>query len=477
MNSKIDHVCSYCSKILQSPIILSCFHTICERHLTEANVLKDKSIRCMVQECQQTFELAANEFGSNVALKSFYENEFYLSKEEKSLKNSLENDLKKVFELNKSFEENKKDFHSKSERHFQDIRIQIKFFYEQAIKNIQKCYSYMKEKVENAEKSCLSRIKIPYMESHETKLMNLNEKFRDPNLTIDSINEMKQKQQLKIKAIQSEIDKLNQLKDSLKDSFKFKPNLNFTKDSFGTFECLNTLLQSQKSNEVVLSVSGESIVPPKIEIKSENSKEIACSSNQKEIPNKKARASAPNDAIYFESKILTNGLWKEIELIRLCEFSLTDKWKLIYRASLDGFGARDFHSKCDGKSPSLIVFKVKNSEFLFGAYTEAAWESNPNGLWKADPKAFIFSLRNVENKPCKLKTNSFEKSIYCHSEWGPTFGHFDIKININSTENNTSDLGNIYKHPRFTKGSIQAQTFLSGSQNFKLSELEVFIKE
>ena len=55
----------------------------------------------MVQKCERTFNLHTNEFSSNVALKYFYENESYLSQEEKSLKNSLENDLKKVFELNK----------------------------------------------------------------------------------------------------------------------------------------------------------------------------------------------------------------------------------------------------------------------------------------------------------------------------------------------------------------------------------------
>ena len=75
----------------------------------------------------------------------------------------------------------------------------------------------------------------------------------------------------------------------------------------------------------------------------------------------------------------------------------------------------------------------------------------------------------------KLKTNFPSKSIFCHSEWGPTFGDFDIKINMNSKGNNTSDLGKIYQLPPFLTG--QAQTFLAGSQNFILSELEVFIKQ
>ena len=114
-------------------------------------------------------------------------------------------------------------------------------------------------------------------------------------------------------------------------------------------------------------------------------------------------------------------------------------------------------------------------KFLFGGYTEAAWESKPDGLWKTDPGAFIFSLKNALSTSCKLKTNFPTKSIFCHSEWGPIFGNFDIKINLNTKENNTSDLGKTYQLPPFISG--QARAFLAGSHNFILSELEVFIKQ
>ena len=44
--------------------------------------------------------------------------------------------------------------------------------------------------------------------SHETEFKNLNEKFLEPNLAIESISQMNQEQQLEMKKIQSEIDKL-----------------------------------------------------------------------------------------------------------------------------------------------------------------------------------------------------------------------------------------------------------------------------
>jgi hypothetical protein len=59
----------------------------------------------------------------------------------------------------------------------------------------------------------------------------------------------------------------------------------------------------------------------------------------------------------------------------LCEFNLTDKWSLLYRATRDGFDPKDFHSKCDGKSPTLTILKSKEYEFVFGGYTESAWSS------------------------------------------------------------------------------------------------------
>ena len=65
------------------------------------------------------------------------------------------------------------------------------------------------------------------------------------------------------------------------------------------------------------------------------------------------------DADPFKSKILTKN--QSLELIGLCEFSFLDKWSLLYRASRDGFGAKDFHSNCDNKHPTLIILKAKLS--------------------------------------------------------------------------------------------------------------------
>lgn len=57
--------------------------------------------------------------------------------------------------------------------------------------------------------------------------------------------------------------------------------------------------------------------------------------------------------IFGPSLILT--LDNKKELAKLCSFRDTTKWKLIYRATIDGFSGKDFHMKCD-KSKGIRWF-------------------------------------------------------------------------------------------------------------------------
>lgn len=52
-----------------------------------------------------------------------------------------------------------------------------------------------------------------------------------------------------------------------------------------------------------------------------------------------------DDTNFGPSLILT--LDDKKALAKLCSFRDTTKWKLIYRASIDGFSGKDFHIKCD----------------------------------------------------------------------------------------------------------------------------------
>ena len=46
-------------------------------------------------------------------------------------------------------------------------------------------------------------------------------------------------------------------------------------------------------------------------------------------------------------------------------------WKRCWRASVNGWAARTFHSQCDGKGPTVTIIRV--GRYIFGGYTSISW--------------------------------------------------------------------------------------------------------
>jgi hypothetical protein len=264
--------------------------------------------------------------------------------------------------------------------------------------------------------------------SLEKKLNEIEETFRNPNLLIETIKEMQQKQYESLNEIQSKLDQMAKVNDILEATNKFKPNLSLfnQEGDFGSIKL-----------------------------------------------NKYSNMNSLKSQILKDEK-------QCFELLNLCEFSPNDKWSLLYRATTDGFGSNDFHLKCDGHSNTLTILKAKESEFVFGGFTTVSWESSTNGKWKSDPNAFIFSLTNGDKWPSKMEINpeEHEGAIFCDSKFGPIFGD-DICIanNANTTMNSYSVLGYTYSHPQHAFGTNGASSFLAGSNEFRLDEIEVYRKE
>ena len=61
----------------------------------------------------------------------------------------------------------------------------------------------------------------------------------------------------------------------------------------------------------------------------------------------------------------------QCELVQLCEFSQSQEWKLLCRASRDGFWAKNCYSKCDRMENTLTIIKSKSGDVL-GGYTDKA---------------------------------------------------------------------------------------------------------
>ena len=160
----------------------------------------------------------------------------------------------------------------------------------------------------------------------------------------------------------------------------------------------------------------------------------------------------------------------ENNLLELCKLK-GRQFKLLYRATRDGFAASSFHAKCDQQPKTLTVIKTSNG-CIFGGYTSVAWDSTSRH--KADPNAFIFSLVNAKKQPqyMPIKTTMSVKAVYCFSSHGPVFGSFDICI-CNS-KLGYSELGKIFDFKLFPSETADSQSFLAGSREFQVAEIETF---
>ena len=70
------------------------------------------------------------------------------------------------------------------------------------------------------------------------------------------------------------------------------------------------------------------------------------------------------------------------------------------------------------------------------------------------------------------------EAIYCDENSGPTFGYEDILIadNCNLNAESSAHIGYSYQNNLFSYHSEESKTFLTGSANFKVAEIEVFLK-
>ncbi|CAF1127911.1 unnamed protein product, partial [Brachionus calyciflorus] len=163
----------------------------------------------------------------------------------------------------------------------------------------------------------------------------------------------------------------------------------------------------------------------------------------------------------MDTKILDENQIQD--LLDLCQFSTNSKFKLVYRATIDGFSAANFHQKCDNIFPTLTIIQTTTGEIL-GGYTEQTWA--PSASYKNDPIAFVYSFQNSYNIKYKCKIKNIKQAIYCHTNYGPTFGS-DLLIcdKSNISGNSYRYFGKTYDCYDLTEQSV-----------FTTREIEVFQK-
>jgi hypothetical protein len=327
MSLRLEFTCSYCMKIYRKPVILPCNHCLCEEHLKDIDVLKVKKIQC--KTCKQEFGINENEFKPNEIAQNLIEKEMHLTEVEKTLKNLCEKSLKEVIRLNDEHENDKQSLILKCYEHFQEIRRKIDLQREELKDEIDKIALAMIDRTKDFELLFMKQLEPQdeiTLEEREGYEKLASEKFRDPEALLQfettSVENYQSEINEEIEAVKVWLKEFDEMTNHFFATNSFQPNLTFSKDSFGR-----------------LNLSG-----------------------------------------YYSlnaSKILSIKQEYTNDLMRLCEFpSDANKWSLLYRGSMDGFRAKDFHLKCDNESSTLTIIKVNGSDFIFGGYTEAEWQSS-----------------------------------------------------------------------------------------------------
>jgi hypothetical protein len=102
---------------------LPCDDSICREHISEKDVVKAKIIIC--KACSEEFQVKDNAFKSNSELKKLIESHSYLSREEISLKQKLEESIQNFFEFYDEFTLNRTKLESDVFDHFHEMRFKI----------------------------------------------------------------------------------------------------------------------------------------------------------------------------------------------------------------------------------------------------------------------------------------------------------------------------------------------------------------
>jgi len=185
----------------------------------------------------------------------------------------------------------------------------------------------------------------------------------------------------------------------------------------------------------------------------------------------KAMQTEPTFQLFNESTILPNEKPPLIEKLNEwvgCEPD--QKWKLVYKASRDGFQASKFHSNCDNKGASYTI--VKSGKNVFGGYNPNSWMSK--GGYVNGKDSFLFSLVNMHNiPPIKLVNHDEQNQFgpYDHSDYLPIFGDgHDLRLFCDRNENSYSYFKS-YANPT-NKGN----NLFTGNKHFKVDDLEIFVR-
>ncbi|XP_077997903.1 kelch-like protein diablo [Glandiceps talaboti] len=151
------------------------------------------------------------------------------------------------------------------------------------------------------------------------------------------------------------------------------------------------------------------------------------------------------------------------------------EWKLLYRASRDGYSCTEFHHRCDGYSPTVVLVKSSNGS-ICGGYSDIAWTSTapPRGKYVTSERSFLFSLVNTQGlPPSKFDLINKKFAICHHPGFGPIFGA-GADLSIASDCNHGMQSYSNFPHSYTPSTSSTVTNILMGEYHFNVLDYEVF---
>eukprot|EP01084_Bolivina_argentea_P030188 55974_1 len=131
------------------------------------------------------------------------------------------------------------------------------------------------------------------------------------------------------------------------------------------------------------------------------------------------------------SKLLTTQEDSDFVQLLQNKIPIIGRFNLLFRASENGFKAKDFHNQCDNYGSTITIIK-SNFGNIFGGYTNIPWTSAWTELSHyADPNSFLFLIRankekNQNNCPLIFEIKhghaKSDKIVFHDTGCGPIFG-------------------------------------------------------
>ena len=427
--------------------------------ILEEKPFEDKTEVIKIEQNEKTYELILNIIKGSITFKikeeEIFPNIYYTNK---MTLNDIKDMDKSFYGLNSIMEfsdylkvlsENKKITIKKDNDNI-FIIIEIIYLYKTSIVKI--CLKLEKM---NMEKTIQEICKEIYAIKGQLKKIdkeynneNYDNKIKEESNEINALKEENKKLLEEIEKIKGELNYINNIKEEVKEIKVLKKEIKNISNE------INNIKEEVKEIKV-LKEEIKSINNEINNIKEENKKLVEQNKSYQEQLNLINNMNERNNKILDEKnkttigeineikKILkpinirVNGFYNRTFLLDINELDMlkeeiikkTNKkiktLKKLYQATIDGGDTSVFHSNCDNIPNTLIIIRSAGYR-RFGGFTTEMWDTS--GKFKDDKKSFLFSLD--KRKIYSYKCNG--KAIYCHKDFGPTFGTgYTIKIGGN----------------------------------------------